>query len=224
MVAKKSPQVNLENKKSFFILIGFVIVLSLVFISLEWSKKEVEKYAGVNLENGFTEEVIIPQTAEKTPPPPPPPPAAIQQIAIVENTTDTKPIEFTSESNNKDAIPFIGNPVPIENKDEDTDVPFVFVESMPEFPGNIFKFLSEHINYPVVAIENQIQGKVICQFVVNRDGSIEDVVVVSSIHPSLDKEAVRVIKLMPKWIPGKQRGKAVRVKFTLPVNFKLMNS
>lgn len=224
MLAKKSPQANLENKKSFFILIGFVIVLSLVFISLEWSKKEVEKYAGVNLENGFTEEVIIPQTAEITPPPPPPPPAAIQQIAIVENTTDTKPIEFTSESNNKDAIPFIGNPVPIENKDEDTDVPFVFVESMPEFPGNIFKFLSEHINYPAVAIDNQIQGKVICQFVVNRDGSIEDVVVVSSIHPSLDKEAVRVIKSMPKWIPGKQRGKAVRVKFTLPVNFKLMNS
>ncbi len=95
---------------------------------------------------------------------------------------------------------------------------------MPQFPGGeqaLFKFLNENIKYPVIAQENGIQGRVICQFVVNTDGSIVDIQVVRGVDPSLDKEAVRVIQSMPKWIPGKQRGKPVRVRFTLPINFKL---
>ena len=96
---------------------------------------------------------------------------------------------------------------------------------MPEFPGGqqaLFKYLGDNVKYPVIAQENGIQGRVICQFVVNKDGSIVDIEVVrSGGDPSLDKEAIRVIKSMPKWKPGKQRGKPVRVKFTLPVNFKL---
>ena len=84
----------------------------------------------------------------------------------------------------------------------------------------LFKFLGDNVKYPVIAQENGIQGRVICQFVVNRDGSIVDVEVVRPVDPSLDKEAIRVIKSMPNWSPGKQRGKAVRVKYTLPVNFR----
>ena len=99
------------------------------------------------------------------------------------------------------------------------------VESMPEFPGGqqqLFKYISENVKYPVIAQENGIQGRVVCQFVVNKDGSIVDVVVVrTSGDASLDKEAIRVIKSMPKWTPGKQRGKPVRVKYTVPVNFRL---
>ena len=83
------------------------------------------------------------------------------------------------------------------------------------------KYLAENIKYPMIAQENGIQGRVICQFVVNKDGSIVDINVVRSVDPSLDKEAIRVIKSMPKWKPGMQRGKAVRVKFTLPVVFRL---
>ena len=101
----------------------------------------------------------------------------------------------------------------------------VVVEKMPEFPGGqaaLFKYLSENVKYPVIAQENGIQGRVICQFVVNTDGSIVNVEVVrSGGDASLDKEAVRVIKSMPKWHPGQQRGKPVRVKYTVPVNFKL---
>ena len=96
---------------------------------------------------------------------------------------------------------------------------------MPEFPGGqaeLMKYLASNVKYPVIAQENGIQGRVICQFVVNKDGSIVDVEVVrSGGDPSLDKEAVRVIKSMPKWKPGKQRGKAVRVKYTVPVLFRL---
>jgi protein TonB len=103
---------------------------------------------------------------------------------------------------------------------------FQVVEKMPSFPGGdaaLFKFLNENVKYPVIAQENGVQGRVICQFVVNRDGSIVDVEVVRSVDASLDKEAIRVIKSMPKWSPGQQRGKPVRVKYTLPVNFKLQN-
>ena len=108
-------------------------------------------------------------------------------------------------------------------KEEETKV-FDVVEQMPSFPGGdaaLMKFLSEHIKYPVVAEENGIQGRVIATFVVERDGSITDVKVIKSVDPSLDKEAIRVLKSMPKWIPGKQNGSAVRVKYTVPVTFRL---
>ena len=107
--------------------------------------------------------------------------------------------------------------------EEETKV-FDVVEQMPSFPGGdaaLMQYLSSHIKYPVVAEENGIQGRVIATFVVERDGSITDVKVVKSVDPSLDKEAIRVLKSMPKWIPGKQNGAAVRVKYTVPVTFRL---
>ena len=107
----------------------------------------------------------------------------------------------------------------------DEDVTFIVVEQMPQFPGGqnaLFKFLSENVKYPLIARENKIQGRVVCQFVVNKDGSISDVEVTQSGgDASLDKEAVRVLKAMPNWIPGKQKGKPVRVKYTVPVTFRL---
>jgi len=108
-------------------------------------------------------------------------------------------------------------------KEEETKV-FDVVEVMPSFPGGqaaLFEYLSKNIKYPVVAEENGVQGRVIVTFVVERNGSITDVQVAKSVDPSLDKEAVRVVKSMPHWIPGKQNGSAVRVKFTVPVTFRL---
>ena len=108
-------------------------------------------------------------------------------------------------------------------KEEETKV-FDVVEQMPSFSGGpsaLMQFLSSNIKYPVVAEENGVQGRVVCTFVVERDGSITDVRVIKSVDPSLDKEAVRVVKSMPKWIPGKQNGSAVRVKYTVPVTFRL---
>ena len=108
-------------------------------------------------------------------------------------------------------------------KVEETKV-FDVVEQMPSFPGGqaaLMQWLSSNIKYPVVAEENGVQGRVVCTFVVERDGSITDVKVVRGVDPSLDKEAVRVLKQMPNWIPGKQNGSAVRVKYTVPVTFRL---
>jgi len=110
-----------------------------------------------------------------------------------------------------------------EPKEEEAKV-FDVVEQMPSYPGGmsaLMEYLSKNIKYPVVAEENGVQGRVIVQFVVERNGSITDVKVVKSVDPSLDKEAVRVTKSMPHWIPGKQNGEAVRVKYTLPVTFRL---
>lgn len=108
-------------------------------------------------------------------------------------------------------------------KEEETKV-FDVVEQMPEFPGGaaaLMKWLSDNIKYPSIAEENGIQGRVVCTFVVERDGSVTDIQVARSVDPSLDKEAIRVLKKMPKWIPGKQNGSAVRVKYTVPVTFRL---
>ena len=130
---------------------------------------------------------------------------------------DYKPIEKVDE------MVVVGY-APKEESPVNEDVVFEVVEEMPSFPGGdaaLFKFLNENVKYPVIAQENGVQGRVICQFVVNRDGSIVDVEVVRSVDASLDKEAIRVIKSMPKWSPGQQRGKPVRVKFTVPVMFRL---
>ena len=110
-----------------------------------------------------------------------------------------------------------------EKHEEETKV-FDVVEQMPEFPGGqaaLLKWIGDNIKYPAIAEENGIQGRVVCTFVVERDGSVTDEQVARSIDPSLDKEAIRVLKKMPKWIPGKQNGSAVRVKYTVPVTFRL---
>ena len=142
-------------------------------------------------------------------------------------STNTAIGAFTVEGNDEEAgevlkaKEVIAEPEP--PKVEETKV-FDVVEEMPQFPGGqaaLLEYLSKNIKYPVVAEENGIQGKVIVTFVVERDGSISDVKVVKSVDPSLDKEASRVVKSMPKWQPGKQNGSAVRVKYTVPVQFRL---
>ena len=225
MQEKKSQQASLEDKKIIYVLMGFIFVLSLCYVALEWTEKEVTKYEVTDSEFLFEEEVEIQQTTQETPPPPPPP--AVQEVEVlnvVEDNVETESIEINTEDDKETEV-VIAAPVEAPVEEEEEEVFFVVVESMPEFPGGtqaLFKYLSENVKYPVIAQENGIQGRVICQFVVNKDGSIVDVEVVrSGGDPSLDKEAVRVIKSMPKWKPGKQRGKAVRVKYTVPVNFKL---
>ena len=115
-------------------------------------------------------------------------------------------------------------PAVVEEEEESSQQIFTVVETMPEFPGGqgaLLQYLAKSIKYPVIAQENGIQGRVSCSFVVNKDGSIVDAEVIRGVDPSLDKEALRVIGTMPKWTPGKQRGKPVRVKYTVPVTFRL---
>ena len=225
MQLKKSPKASLEDKKFTYVLLGFIFVLSVCYVALEWTEREVTKYDVADIDMAFEEEIDIQQTSQETPPPPPPP--AVQEVEVLNVVEDDKEVESVeiNTEDDKDVVVDIAPPVEVEEEAEDEEIVFVKVEKDPEFPGGVqalFKYLSENIKYPVIAQENGIQGQVVCQFTVNKDGSIVDINVVrSSGEPSLDKEAVRVIQSMPKWKPGQQGGKAVRVKYTLPVRFRL---
>jgi protein TonB len=225
MQLKKSPKASLEDKKVVYVLMGLVLVLSICYVAFEWTEKEVTKYEVSDTDFFFEEEIDIQQTTQETPPPPPPPVVQeVEVLNVVEDDVEVEEIEINTEDD-KDVEVVIAPPVEAPVEEEEEDVVFQVVETMPEFPGGpqaLFKYLADNVKYPVIAQENGIQGRVICQFVVNKDGSIVEVVAVrSSGEPSLDKEAIRVINSMPKWKPCKQRGKPVRVKYTVPVNFRL---
>lgn len=223
MVAKKSPQANLENKKSIPVFMGFIMVLSLLFIAFEWSKNEFNLNQ-LSQGPGSTEIVELPPiTIPEKIIPPPPPEKISDEIKVIDDLI--KPSNETSIVT--DATPLANLPDIINmnyttKSEEDPNVIFVSAEEMPEFKGNVFKYLSENLSYPAIPLEYGIQGRVVCQFVVNKDGSIVDIEVIKGVDKYLDAEAIRVIKSMPNWKPGKMNGKTVRVKYTLPVNFKLM--
>ena len=226
---KKSPKANLEVHKGTYILMGFVLGISLLFFAFEWSTKTSKLDENVLVQDVLAEEEIEITRRDPTPPPPPPPPEpeTPEIIEVVEEKVETKlEIQVEDDQSQRQMEAYVPPPPPKPKQEEVTDEIFVVVENQPEFPGGntaMMKFLSENIKYPVIAQENGIQGRVICNFVVEKDGSITDVQVVRGVDPSLDREAVRVIQQMPRWKPGKQRGQAVRVRFTLPVVFRLQN-
>ncbi|OAV73066.1 hypothetical protein Barb7_03006 [Bacteroidales bacterium Barb7] len=150
----------------------------------------------------------------------------VEVLNVVEDNVNLEQQDIlSSEDNLKSAQNLTyAPPVAIEEEEESEQQIFTVVEKMPEFPGGqaaLLKFLATSIKYPVIAQENGIQGRVTVSFVVNKDGSVVDAEVVRGVDPSLDKEALRVVGIMPKWSPGEQRGKPVRVKYTVPVTFRL---
>lgn len=226
MEVKKSPKADLEGKKTTWLLLGYVFILAVMFIAFEWSERDKKVTTDTGISEVFFEEEIIPITEQeqKVAPPPPEAPKMEEVLEIVKNDAkvEESTIQASEETGKAVEVKYVA-PVVIEEEPEEQQI-FQVVEEMPEFPGGMgecLKFLGKNIKYPTISQENGVQGKVIVQFVVNKDGTIVDPVVVRSVDPYLDKEALRVIATMPKWKPGKQRGKAVRVKYTVPVTFKL---
>ena len=227
MEVKKSPKADLEKKKSTNLLIGYVLALALMFVAFEWSERDKVINTDLGMSEFFFEEEIIPiteQEEQKAPPPPPEAPKAEEIIEIAENDAEVEETTIQASDETDKAVEVKYVPVEVEEEEVEEQQIFQVVEEMPEFPGGMsecMKFLGKNIKYPTISQENGVQGRVIVQFVVNRDGSIVDAVVARGVDPYLDKEALRVVGLMPKWKPGKQRGKEVRVKYTLPVMFRL---
>lgn len=230
MEIKKTPKADLENKKSTWLLVGYVIALALMFVAFEWTQRDIVIDTSQGIADLVFEEEIIPITQQPEQAPPPPPevieeaPQIAEVLNIVEDDQDVGDIRLASSEETGERVEVKFVPVvEVVDEPEEEEI-FEVVENMPEFPGGpaeMMKFLSNNIRYPTIAQENGIQGRVIVQFVVNSDGTIVDATVVRSVDPFLDKEALRVINSMPKWKPGMQRGKAVRVKYTLPVMFRL---
>ncbi|MBN1767803.1 MAG: energy transducer TonB [Prolixibacteraceae bacterium] len=227
MELKKTLKADLENKRNIFIQIGLVVSLGIVLSAFSFNStvKPASSLGDIETQEIEDEHIQVTRQDEIKPPPPPPPPKVVELIVIVENNVDIdEEFEFIStEVDDKTIIDAVFS-IKDELNDEDDDVPFTIVEKNPEFPGGdlaLLKYISDHIDYPAIAIENGIQGKVFVKFVVEKDGSISNATIIRGVDPSLDKEALRVINSLPKWKPGEQRGKPVKVFFNMPINFQL---
>lgn len=227
MEIKKTPKADLENKKGLFTEIGLAIVLGCVLAAFEYSSKDVQINVEAMPEEVAVEEEMVPITKQEEvkPPPPPPPPKMVDVINIVDDETEiNEELELMdTEADENTEIEFQEIEVQ-EEEPEETDEVFLIVEEMPTFPGGdteLRKFLAQSVKYPVIAQENGIQGRVFVSFVINSKGEVTNVRVARPFDPNLDKEAVRVVQSMPKWKPGMQRGKPVKVSYTVPINFVL---
>lgn len=227
---KKSDKANLEKNISLYFLMGTVVALSLIFVAFEWGNREIKVSDAQS--DQVIEEIediqITPQDENTPPPPPPEQPVVVEQIQVVEDNVKVADVEITSVDDAFDKLQNTFTPPAPDQRGreevvEDNQI-FEFLEEMPEFPGGqaaMMKWLGENVKYPAIATENNIQGRVMVSFVVERDGSVSNVKILRGVDPSLDKEAIRLINAMPKWKPGMQTGKPVRARFNIPVTFKL---
>ena len=226
MEVKKTEGANLENKRLLFIELGLILALAITFGAFSWSTKE--KQAAV-LDAGpavTIEEENIPITQEAPPPETPKIPVLSDQIDIIDDDIQVEE-NILNLDDNDDLVIEIKDYVegPEEEEIEEEEIPYVFVEQKPSFRGgdaNSFsKWVASKLVYPEIAKETGIQGRVMVAFSINTDGSVSNVRVTRSLDPALDKEAVRVISSSPKWTPGKQRDRAVKVSYSIPVIFQL---
>lgn len=232
MEIKKSPRANLEKQKGGSFLLGLVLALSLIYVGLEWRSVSAE---GVEIDRGLDvadiEDVLLIQQEQPEQPPEPEvvPEQTIEvalpeEFKVVDDSKEVAKVVLVSADEDRELPP--PAPIiqaPVEEEAEDTI--FEVVEEQPVPPGGsieaMLTWIQKNLVYPERALDNNIQGRVVVQFVVEKDGSVSQPKVVRGVDPLLDKEALRVVSKMGKWQPGKQRGKAVRSRYSLPIVFKI---
>ncbi|PKQ62065.1 hypothetical protein BZG02_14125 [Labilibaculum filiforme] len=237
MIPKKNENADLENRKSLFFEIGLVLALALTLISFEWPTKVREVVEIKQLVNLNLDEELIPITRQEElmeKPKLPPKMQIIDVITIVEDDVELEnELEIVEESFSQETeVEIVKQEVFVEEEADDEAKIFVIVEEMPIFrpdicknniEGNLelYRYINSSIRYPVIAQENGITGRVFVSFIVGKDGSVSNVKLLRGIDPSLDQEALRVIRNLPKFEPGKQRGKPVKVSYSSVINFVL---
>ncbi|MEM7160810.1 MAG: energy transducer TonB [Bacteroidota bacterium] len=221
MELKKSNEANLEKSKTPIFLLGLLFALALSLVGWEWAKFDAKELGNLTFNGDFMEEEVIQNSVQQPPPPPPPQ----QQAQILEIVEDEEEVEEELEMEDLEVEEDTEIEVIEEVEEEvEEDQIFTIVEDQPEFPGGMAefqKYLGKNIEYPSLARDAGISGTVFVTFVVGKDGSINDVKVLRGIGGGCDEEAVKKLKKMPKWKPGKQRGKPVKVQFNVPVRFTL---
>ena len=235
MQLKKNPKADLTKNSSLYFAIGLAVVLLISWRAIEWKTYERTGYGyeSLNVEDEDDEEVPITEQI-KTPPPPPPPPPAPEVIEIVEDEEEVEETVIESTETDQEEIVEVDD-IEVEDDFDDVDVPFAVIEDVPIYPGcekvpksqrrtcfqdKINKHIRKNFRYPEIAQEMGIQGRVYVQFVIAKDGSITSVRMRGP-DKNLEKEASRIISKLPKMTPGKQRGRAVRVPFSIPITFRL---
>ncbi|MEQ8218052.1 MAG: energy transducer TonB [Arenibacter sp.] len=235
MELKKNPKADLTRNSGLYFVIGLVLVMLLTYIAFEWKTYDDDNNFDytMNVEDTLDEEV--PMTEQIKTPPPPPPPAAPEIIEVVEDEEEVEEtvIESTETSQEEEVIEVAD--VEVEEVEEDVDVPFAVIEDVPIFPGcenepksklrdcfnsMMQKHIGKNFRYPEIAQEMGVQGRVNVMFVIQKDGSIGNVRMRGP-DKNLEEEAARIISKLPKMTPGKQRGRPVRVPFSIPITFKL---
>ena len=232
MQLKKNPKVDLNKNSSLYFAIGLALVLFIIWRGIEWKSydKSAYLYESLNVVDDDDEEIPITEQI-KTPPPPPPPPAP-EVIEVVEDEEEIE--ETVIESTETDQEEIVEVEV-LEEEFEDVDVPFAIIEDVPIYPGcenvpkskrrdcfqeQINKHIRKNFRYPEIAQEMGIQGRVFVSFIISKDGTISNIRKRGP-DKNLEREAERIISKLPKMTPGKQRGRAVRVPFSIPITFRL---
>ena len=225
MEEKKTPKANLENKRLTFILLGMIISLLITWLVFEYKNYDKREIDESLLNREIVEDLEMTEITkqEEQKPQPVEMPKQTTQLEIVQDDVEVEDIEINAEVDQQEVIEEY---VPVEVEEEEVVEQEIFqiVEEMPSFPGGeakLMEYVAKNIKYPQIARETGIQGRVFVGFVVEPDGSISNVKLLRGIGGGCDEEAMRVIKSLPKWKPGKQRGKAVRVSYQIPVFFKL---
>lgn len=225
MEEKKSPKANLENKKLMFTQIGLILSLLIAWLAFEhksYDKREIDPSL-LRQTEVLDEEMVEITKQEEQKPQPVEVPKQTTQLEIVQDDVETEDLNINAEVEQNEVIEEYVAPEIEEEEVVEQEI-FQIVEEMPSFPGGeqkLLEYVAKNTKYPQIARESGIQGRVFIGFVVETDGSISNVKVLRGIGGGCDEEAVRVIKSLPKWKPGKQRGKAVRVSYQIPVMFKL---
>ena len=233
MELKKNPKADLRNNSGLYFVLGLAVVMALVWGAFEWKtyEKANDYDISLNVEDMLDEEA--PMTEQIKTPPPPPPPAAPEVIEVVEDEEEVEEtvIESTETSQEEEVIEV--DDVEVMDDFEDVDVPFAVIEDVPIFPGcegakdkracfneMIQKHIVKNFRYPEIAQEMGVQGRVNVMFTIQKDGSIGNIRYRGP-DKNLEAEALRIIEKLPRMTPGKQRGRAVRVPFSIPITFKL---
>ena len=230
MELKKSKKADLEKRKGMFLEIGLVVALSIILVAFEWTKGEgKDDNTDVVSEIQFEDEMMqITRREEPKPEPKPEQPKVAEVLDIVDDDVEIDDdFDFDMEATDDTEYDFTSMMGDDDEEIQEEEV-FYIVEDMPTFNGGepateFRKYIAQNLRYPEIAAENGISGRVIVQFAVNKVGTVVDAVVVRSVDPALDKEAIRVVMSSPKWVPGKQRGKPVKVRMVLPITFQLKN-
>ena len=229
MEEKKSKEADLEGKRLVFFEIGCILTLLAVWGAFEFSTRaeKAEDLGTVSFQEDIVEEIPITRQEQIELPPPPPQQTVADIIEVVDDKIEINDDLTINEADENTAVEIqeIVEVAPVEEVEEEA-APFVIVEDMPEFKGGdkaLLKYIADHVVYPEMAKENDIQGTVYVGFVVNEKGKVTNVSILRGVDPLLDKEAVKVIEGLPDWKLGKQSGKNVKVRMQVPIKFQLAN-
>ena len=223
MEIKKSPKADLQNKRGLLLEIGLVVALGLVIGAFAYTPKErtIEK---LDLQTAIVEEEITEITRQDQKPPEAPRKVELKVITdllqvVTNDTKITTEVDFAEFDENTEVI----QQVEVAEETIEDDQPFLIAETMPSFRNPVRNWVQQNVKFPQIALENGIQGRVVLSFVIEKDGRLTNIQVLQTPDRSLSEEAIRVLSKSPKWSPGKQRNQVVRVKYTLPVDFRVQN-